>query len=301
MVDPKILYSDYRYKSGISAGFTKHLHKLAEELDPHGFVVEIGSNDGTLLRRFQALGNAVLGIDPAATHEDMPRIMDFFDERLARLIKPANPPANLIVAVNVLAHIDDLRSVIRGVKIMLKKGGTFVFEVQYLGDLVRGNQWDMIYHEHLDYHHIAPLYAFLASEGLYIKDVKHVNTQGGSIRVYAGHEKTDYQVPDESIDVAGFIKKLRKLKNPLNGIKGKIAGYGAPAKATTFMYQTGARVDFIVDDTPDKQGMFTPGLNIPIVSPDELPLRNPDYVFPLAWNFADELREKHPELNWVRL
>lgn len=299
VVSPKVLYSDYRYKSGISSSFVRHLHQLAGELNPGGFVIEIGSNDGTLLREFQRLGNDVLGIDPAASHPDMPQIQDCFGDSLANDIKPYNPPAALIVALNVLAHVDDLRGVMRGVSRLLADDGLFVFEVQYLGDLVFGNHWDMIYHEHLDYHHIKPLAGFLASEGLHIHAVRHVDTQGGSIRVYARKSPSDWVCPKEDIDISGFIERLKHVRNPLAKISGTVAGYGAPAKATTFMYQTGARVDFIVDDTPEKQGMFTPGLNIPIVSPAELPLRKPDFVFPLAWNFADELRAKHPELNWV--
>lgn len=299
VVDPMVLYSDYRYKSGISGAFVKHLHDLAKELNPGGFVIEIGSNDGTLLREFSRLGNSVMGIDPAASHPDLPQIQDCFSDDLAFEIGMFNPPAAVIVALNVLAHIDDLRGVMKGVRRLLADNGLFVFEVQYLGDLVSRNHWDMIYHEHLDYHHIRPLYEFLSSEGLYIHDVKHVNTQGGSIRIYARKSPSDWVCPEEDIDISGFIERLENLKNPLAGVCGTIAGYGAPAKATTFMYQTGARVDFIVDDTPAKQGMFMPGLNIPIISPDELQTRKHDFVFPLAWNFAEELRAKHPDLNWI--
>ena len=299
VVDPEVLYADYRYKTGVSSSFRKHLKSLAEEISPKGFVLEIGSNDGTLLDYFAELGNRVLGVDPASTCTKHPNIAKPFNYEFARQFKPFNPPADLIVALNVLAHIDNLGGVFDGVEKFLSDAGLFVFEVQYLKDLVDGFHWDMIYHEHLDYHHIRPLVKSLAKHGLYVHDVKHVDTQGGSIRVYARKTPGNYVCPDEEIDLSGFVQKLHELKNPLEGVTGSIAGYGAPAKATTFMYQTGARVDYIVDDTPDKQGMFTPGLNIPIVSSDELKLRKPDKVFPLAWNFAAELRAKHPELNWL--
>jgi hypothetical protein len=249
-----------------------------------------------LLDFYAERGHHVIGVDPAATGSNHVVVKKPFNSNIARNFMRK---ANLVVAINVLAHIDNLRDVIRGVHHLLEDDGTFVFEVQYLGDLVKQNHWDMIYHEHLDYHHIAPLNNFLASEGLFIQKVKHVATQGGSIRVYAGKRDMGYKPPVEKIDIEGFVNKLKNLRNPLIGVTGKIAGYGAPAKATTFMYQTGARVDFIVDDTKEKQGMYTPGLNIPIVSPHELLTRKHDGVFPLAWNFAAELKAKHPELNWI--
>ena len=299
VVDPAVLYGDYRYKSGVSSSFKEHLSGLAEEIGNAGFVLEIGSNDGTLLDYLAAKGNRVLGVDPASSCKTLPNIRAEFNLRFARDFYPFNGPVDVVVAVNVLAHIDDLRSVVRGVDVFLKDTGTFVFEVQYLHDLIEGRHWDMIYHEHLDYHHLKPLQKFLLSEGFHIHDVKHTANQGGSIRVYAKKTPSTFEVDEQPPDLAALVQAVQTVKNPLEGVRGVIAGYGAPAKATTFMYQTGARVDFIVDDTPEKQGLYTPGLNVPIISFDEFRTRKYDKIFPFAWNFASELRAKHPELNWV--
>ncbi len=160
VVSPAVLYADYRYRSGTSEAFRAHLEALARELSAvrSGFVVEIGSNDGTLLKAFEALGHPTLGVDPAGTYNCLP---ECFSAAMVPEIIDAFGQPEIIVANNVLAHIDDLRGTLKAIKALLSPTGIFVFEVQYLPDLISGQRFDLIYHEHLDYHHFYPLRLFL--------------------------------------------------------------------------------------------------------------------------------------------
>jgi SAM-dependent methyltransferase len=328
VVDPAFLFKHYLYVSGTSSVMRNHLadqaRSIAERYGRDGgkFIVEIGSNDGSLLRNFQTFGWRVLGVDPAenlakqANADGIPTVAAFFVDTVARQLASEHGKADAVVANHCFAHIADLDSVVRGVGEILRDDGVFVFEVGYLLDVYSRGLFDTIYHEHLDYHHVTPLTRFFRKHGMSLVHVERVDIQGGALRGFVrlgGHE------PDESVrqamaqeDAVGitrpeafalFARKIeqqaRELKSLLTGLKkagARIAGYGIPAKATTLMYHFGIDrqvIDYIVDDNPLKQGRFSAGLEIPIVPVSQIYSDKPDYLVLLAWNFAESIISMH--------
>ena len=326
VVDPAVLFENYVYVSGTSPVFVAHLCAQAEaligrfDLGEGDLVVEIGSNDGTLLRAFQDHGIAVLGIDPArdiaerATTEGIETLPRFFSPALAAEIVRDRGPARAVVANNVFAHADDLQGFVDGVRELLTPDGVFVFEVSYLLDVYEKTLFDTIYHEHLAFHAVAPLKLFFAAQGLDLFDAERVAAHGGSLRGFvqraggphalaprvdemiaeeraAGLDRAEtFQSFAQRIDALG--DELRALLKGLKAEGRSIAGFGAPAKATTLMYHFGLGpdvLDFIVDDAPLKQGLYTPGLHVPVVTAAALKERRPDYLLVLAWNFAEPI------------
>ena len=326
IVDPRILFTHYVYVSSTSPVMVNYLkgqsvaiaHRL--RLKSGDLVVEIGSNDGTLLRFFKAMGVRVLGVDPAENiipdQHEIDTINDFFDAEVGQRIREKYGEAKLVCAYNVCAHIDNLRGVIGGVRALLAEDGQFVFEVGYLLDVYRKTLFDTIYHEHLDFHHVEPLVRFFEENGLRLVHVEQSDIQGGALVGYVAGPSTRVEPtvaaliamereagldrPDTfrrwGLQIAQRGEELMAL---LRGLKDKghtIAAYGATAKATTLMYHFGldsTLLDYIVDDNPIKQGLYTPGLHIPILSPAVIYERRPDYIVILAWNFAASIIDKH--------
>ena len=330
VVDPRVLYQHYVYVSGTSPVFVRHFEQYArnvvERFTPEkgSLVVEIGSNDGTLLRCFKEYHLRVLGVDPAeeitrgTIESGIDAISEFFTPQLARGIRTKHGPASVIAANNVIAHIDDLGSVMVAVRDLLAPHGVFVFEVSYLGDVFEKTLFDTIYHEHLDYHSVIPLEAFFKRWGLELIEVMRVDTHGGSLRgvvqLAGGPRPVDASVAiamererelglDKGDTFRAFAGHIEGIRDELMALLGnlrrtgkRIAGFGAPAKMTTLMYHLELEpdvIDFIVDDSPLKQGLYTPGMHIPVVPTSELYVRRPDYVVILAWNFAPTIVQKH--------
>ena len=331
VVDPKILYQkNYSYVSATSAYFVNHLKHYAKDmverfdLKPGDLAVDIGSNDGTCLSFFKDKGMKVVGVDPAteiagkATENGIDTIADFFGYRLAVELRKKYGTAKYITSHNACAHIDNLFDVVKGVEHWLDADGVFVLEVGYFVDVYSNTWFDTVYHEHVDYHTVAPFEKLFNRVGMELISVERISPQGGSIRVMAqkkgGIIKRDDSV-DELIaleaklglDKAETLRKLNhkisqvrdKLHNLIHSLKadGKsIAGFGAPTKATTLMAHFGLDatvLDFIVDDNPLKQGLFTPITHIPVLSSDALYKMKPDYVLILAWNFAEPIMQMH--------
>ena len=330
VVDPEILYRrNYSYVSATSAVFVDHLRRYAAHMQtefdlPAGsLVVDIGSNDGTALSFFKEAGFRVVGVDPAteiaqlAQDRGIETVCEFFGSGHASQWRDEYGPAQLITSHNACAHIDDLRDVVEGVKLWLAADGLFVMEVGYLLDLVENAWFDTIYHEHLDYHSFTPLVAFFSELGMQVIDVQRISPQGGSIRVITqrsgGSREVKESVPalmalekraglDRAETFVAFDERINRVKRQLrelvNGLKSEgksIAGYGAPTKATTLLthFELGSVLDFLVDDNPLKQGLFSPGHHIPVVAADEMYARQPDFVLILAWNFADSIMQQH--------
>lgn len=330
IVDPDILFRNYLYVSSTSPVFVKHFEDYARFIDDRfhvkgGLVVDIGSNDGILLKPFQALGAKVLGIDPAhaigemATKEGVPTITGYFTEDVARDIVEKHGKAKAITANNVFAHIHDLDEVMRAVRVLLSEDGVFVIEAPYLVVFLENKLFDTVYHEHLSYIAITPLISFFAKYDMEIIGVETVATHGGSVRIMVGRKGvhqadprvTEYTVEEKTKGLqdletykkfATEVLENRRLLTALLGTlkkEGKrIAGYGAPAKGNTllnFMHIGPDTVEYIIDDSPLKQGLFTPGMHIPVVSGLRLKAHHPDYLFLLAWNFADPIMKKNQE------
>ncbi len=324
VVNPEILFSDYVYVSGTSPVFVDHFRRYADTIvsayhvQRGSLAVDIGSNDGTLLEQFKNLGLSVLGIDPAkkiateATARGIETIVGFFDQQTVELIRSGQGPASIVTANNVFAHADNLMEIGQGVRNLLAPNGVFVFEVSYLGDVLEKTLFDTIYHEHVSYHSVAPLVTFFNRNDLELIHAERVDTHGGSLRGVCPLKGGPWERQDsvrrfldteaeQKLDVAAtylaFAQKIEMRKQELHELlsdikaSGKsVAAYGAPAKATTLMYHFGLgpeTVDFIVDDSPLKQGLYSPGLHVPILPSDAVSERKPDYLLILAWNFAD--------------
>ncbi|MFH1827146.1 MAG: NAD-dependent epimerase/dehydratase family protein [bacterium] len=330
VVNPKILFTNYLYTSSTSPVFIQHFEKYATatferfHLNKNSKVTDIGSNDGILLKPFKKLGVNILGVDPAvnlaekATMEGIPTIAKFFSPKLAEEIVEKYGNSDVVTANNVFAHIRDLDEIVDGVKILLNENGVFIFEVAYLGDFLEKNYFDTVYHEHLYYHSLSPLKKFFEKKQMNIFDVEKVPTHGGSIRVYVKNSKAKHQIKtsvekmikketeaglNKEQTYLNFAKKIEKNKVLLLKLlkdfksQGKrIVGYGAPAKGNTLLNYFNINrdyLDYIVDDSPLKQGLFTPGTHIPVVSSKKISKKPvPDYILILAWNFAEPIIEK---------
>ena len=332
VVDPERLFRNYLYVSSTSAVFVEHLRGYAETMlhlsgmPPGSSIVEIGSNDGAFLHFFKDRGMRVLGIDPAralasaATRAGIETLAEFFTLPLAQTLRQQGWEASLVAANNVFAHADDLHAIVEGVAHLLKPDGLFVFEVSYLLDVFEHGLFDTIYHEHLSYHSVKPLLGFFEPHGMELIDAVRVESQGGSLRGIAqlkGARRPRQARVEELIaleESCGLydprtyqrlferIQKLRAdLVSMLSRLKAqgkRIVGFGAPAKATTLMFHFGIgpdALDYIIDDNPLKQGLYSPGHHIPIRPPSHLynGSPKPDYLLILAWNFTDSIMNRH--------
>jgi SAM-dependent methyltransferase len=330
VVDPAVLFENYVYVSGTSPVFVKHFDDYATFVidryapAPASLVFDIGSNDGTLLKAFKKAGHKVLGVDPAkdiaakATSEGIETITGFFGADMAQDIRTRHEPASIITANNVFAHIDDLGGVLDGVGTLLADDGVFVFEVSYLVDVFEDTLFDTIYHEHLAYHAVGPLVKFMRAHEMELIGAERVSSHGGSLRAIAQKKNGPKPVSNSVADLVEleqkmgldraetyreFGSRIEVLKIELSSLlkdkkaRGRaIAAFGAPAKATTLMYHFGIAddvIDFIVDDSPLKQGLYSPGMHIPVVPSSAIYDKKPDDIIILAWNFATPIMEKH--------
>ena len=269
----------------------------------------------------------VLGIDPArriaaeATRAGIETLPEFFDLALADRLRAQGWQASLIAANNVFAHADDLHAIVDGVARLLAPDGVFVFEVSYLLDVFEHTLFDTIYHEHLSYHTVKPLVGLFERHGMELIDAIRVDSHGGSLRgiaklkggrrfrrspsverLIAEEARLGLHGPEAYRTLFNNIQQRRvELTDLLRQLKGagkKIAGFGAPAKATTLMFHFGLgpeTLDYVIDDSPLKQGLYTPGHHLPVVPSSDLydAAHKPDYALILAWNFAEPIIKKH--------
>jgi len=327
IIAPEILFKDYAYLTGTSEPMKAHFAKLAESaiqrfsLTEGDLVLDIGSNDGTLLENFQRRGMRVLGIEPATNVAKLASLRgvetwdDFFDESLARRICSDKGQPRAILATNVLAHVADLEGFLRGVNHLLADDGVFVIEVPYLVDMLNRVEFDTIYHEHLRYFAVRPLIALFSKFGMSIVAVERVSVHGGSLRVYG--QKFIPSLPSSVTELLSleteakidsletyqkFAEDVRRLKEDLVSLLkalkkqgAKIAGYGAPAKGNILLNycKIGTDIlDYVTDTTPFKQGRYTPGMHIPVFPENHFHEFPPDYALLLAWNYADKILQK---------
>jgi SAM-dependent methyltransferase len=328
-VNPDLLFRNYTYRTSVSLGLVDHFRKVAERLieqlqiGPGSLVVEIGSNDGSMLRFFKDRGATVLGVDPAtgiaaaATASGIETIPKFFTPDLAARVRRERGPARLVIANNVFAHADALGAIADGIRELLAPEGIFVFEVSYMVDIVEKMLWDTIYHEHLCYHAVKPLENFFRLHAMQLVDVERIPTKGGSIRGIAQRKdgprpvapavcelmdleaRIKFGEAQTFLDFAAKIQALkRQLLDLLAGLRAQgktVAGYGASATVTTLLhhFDLGDKLDFIVDDNAVKQGTYSPGHHIPVLAPLALLDRRPDYVVILAWAYAEPIVKKN--------
>ena len=325
LIPPNTLFKDYRYIS--SVGMQDHFNDFADwlvrnqKLTGMSNVLEFGCNDGPLLEALKYRGiHNTLGVDPATNIVELGRkkslniLNDFFDYNLARNKEWGNK-FDLILASNTFAHIEDINSVIKGVHYSLKPKGRFIFEVQYLVDLVDKFQFDFMYHEHLFYYTVTSLKPLLSKYGLKIIDVKSVPIHSGSIRVVATKDTSEFkeeivdgfmEIEKDYKDLSEFSSKISLALNDLSSQLGLIkemdkvvAGYGASGRAnvvTSTMNWDTNDLMYIVDESPERYDRFTSNGKIPIFNPEILKVHPPDYILILAWNFADMIIEKTKHL-----
>lgn len=328
VVNPETLFKHYDYFTSASRPLAEHFKRSGEWLaqkfikSRDNLAVEIGGNDGVLLGAIKDRCRT-LNIEPARNIADISRqqgietISAFFDSSLAGRIVKDYGRTRLIVANNVVAHIDNLKDVFAGVKNLLENKGAFVFEVHWVGNLIGEGGFDQIYSEHLCYFSLNALLPLIRKFGFEIFNMELVPIHGQSMRVYVGKGLDRSEAVDNFLEkekklgllkaetFLKFAKKVknnsRKLRNLLIRFKSegkKVVGYGAPAKGNTLLnyYKINENLlDFIVDTTPFKQGLYTPGSHIRIYPPDKLKEARPDYLLLLAWNYADAIMAKETD------
>jgi 2-polyprenyl-3-methyl-5-hydroxy-6-metoxy-1,4-benzoquinol methylase len=325
---------DYAYFSSYSESWLKHCERYTNLMvDRFGFdrssqVIEIASNDGYLLQYFQNQNIPVLGIEPAANvaavaeAKGIPTLTKFFGVQTSTELVALNKQADLLLGNNVLAHVPDLNDFVAGMKLLLKPEGIITIEFPHLLQLITQNQFDTIYHEHFSYFSFLTVEQVFTAHGLTLFDVEELPTHGGSLRIYGKHiENNKLTVADRVAELkakevaAGldridtyldFTKQVESIKRQLLTFliqaksEGKsVVGYGAPAKGNTLLNYCGVRTDFIdytVDRSPHKQGLFLPGTHIPIHSPDRIAETKPDYLLILPWNLRSEIIEQMAQI-----
>ena len=325
-VPPEEIFHEYAYFSAYSDSWVEHARDYVDGitarlgLDADSLVVELASNDGYLLQHFLPKGIPVLGIDPAANvalaaeERGVPTLVEFFGAELAERLVGEGRQADLVLGNNVLAQVPDLNDFVRGVAILLAKGGTATFEFPHLARLLEGLQYDTIYHEHFSYFSLTTIREVFAAHGLAVVDVEELASHGGSLRVYAA-QASEGRAPAPAVaeltareEAEGLLdperyrrfaheveeskRALLELLIELRRTGKQVVGYGAPGKGNTLLNYCGIRTDFLdytVDRNPYKHGRFTPGTHIPIEPPERIAETRPDAIVILPWNLAKEI------------
>jgi len=329
IVIPQVIYLDYIYETVSSLGLVDHFRRYADDVTAiikppaNALVVDIGSNDGSLLRFFKKHGMRVLGVDPAreiarrATASGIETLPEFFNHDLVRKIKKEHGSAAIVTANNLYANVDDLNTLTAAIFDLLTPDGVFIFESFYLMDWMQNMVFDFTYHEHLSYFSVKPLVSFFRRHNIELIDVKRVPTKGGSIRytiqraggprpvsptvaeLMALETKIGLHCPKTfkafAVRIDNAKKKVLDLVKSLLEQGKTIAGYGASPTTTTLIYhfELGDKLRFIADDYEAKQNLYSPGYHIPVLAPQALYERKPDYVLVLAWRYAEPIIKKH--------
>ena len=320
-IEPQILFEDYRYLSsvGLSNHFREVAYNLDKKYDVEGLnILEIGCNDGVLLKPLSSLGANVEGVDPAknivklATEKGLSVIEEYFNDETFGGWEFENN-YDLVLSNNTFAHIPDIQSVVRGIKHVLKPDGDFIFEVHYLQSLIDGKQWDNIYHEHIFYHSITGLNNLFNKYDMTLIDFEEIPIHSGSIRVTVKNKNIN--TPQKVLDrieleskkiadveylrsygedvrnhITNFIIQSEELKE-----NHTIAGYGASGRANMFCNLTDLNSDivkFIVDESPERCGRYIANTDIPIVDVETLKNSDVDLLIIFAWNYSKMIIEK---------
>lgn len=335
IVSHELLFRNYVYFSSVSQLMSKHFAAYAADvadrfIPKDGLVVELGSNDGILLKTLLGRPLRVLGVDPArnvaeiARKNGVPTISEFFNKGQAQKIRAEHGPAHAIIGNNVIAHIDDLDSVVEGFDALLADDGVFVMEAPWVVPFIEKLEFDTIYHEHVSYLGVAPLQRLLGRYGLEVFDVRDQNVHGGTIRLFAQRKGKGKRPIDASVEqhiarehqagtndlkklneMARKVEALREeIRKEVRGIRSsgkRVVGYTAPAKGNVLtQYCTLGPEDlqYMADATPAKQGLYNPGMHIPIVAPAKLLEDNPEFAMLFAWNLRTEIVSRESE--WYR-
>lgn len=324
----RMFHEDYPYRSSGSAFMRKHFEEVAlslveEELTgPDDLLVEIGSNDGIMLKAVAEAGVRHLGVDASrsavevATAKGVRSRVDFFEESTAAAIRAAEGPAKVVFSANTFSHIAYIDSVFRGLDLLLAPDGVFVFEDRYLGDIIEHNYFDQVYDEHFYLFAVRSVQIMAARFGFELVDVEPLRVHGGAMRyklARPGARRPSAAV-SEFVDkearlgladpatfrrfAAGISRTRDELLAVLTDLRAgghSVVGYGATSKSATVTNFCGigsSLVSFVCDTTPEKQGRLTPGSHIPVMPPEAFSDPYPDYALLFAWNHADEIMAK---------
>jgi len=328
-IDKDYLFKDYRYLSNIS--MKDHFMAFAEAIDKRFGqqlnILEIGSNDGTFIELLIQRNNAAIGVEPSVNvskhsiDKGHNVINDFFSKSTLVANGLAANSFDIVTASNCFAHIEDIDKILDGVNYILAETGTFIIEVHYGPNLFASMQYDFIYHEHMYYYSLSSLNALLSRNNLHIYDVEHIETHGGSIRVYVSKTKKDNSgffnqleqekksgfhsqalYKDFKSNVDKHIAEISDILKELKSQGKRIVGYGASGRANAFLNYAGINnnvIDFIVDESSERANRFIPKQNIPIKPLEYASDQNFDVLFVTAWNFIDQIRKKTKSLNYT--
>lgn len=331
IVDPQLMFQDYFYQSSQVGSLKQHFERYARFIadtvlgTPESTVVEIGCNDGVLLKPLAEHGvRTLIGVDPATnvvSQIDDPRIHiynTFFTETLAKTVRSEQGSADLILANNVFAHIPDIQDAIRGVAALLASDGLFMFEVHDFEKIVHKLQYDMIYHEHMYYYSVAAADKAFRAHGLHVVNVEKIATHGGSLRIYVAHEASpnrqrkpivDQMIAGDNASGLTSIATLRRYGQEVEQTKiqlkqyideldrsgAVIDAYGASGRANTILQYCnlgGNRIRRIYDDAAAKWGHVTPGTHIPIWPSERMEENPPTHILVLAWPYLEPIKRK---------
>lgn len=321
IVSRERMFEDYYYLSSVNPGLVRHFNALAEKLKNAKFVVDIGSNDGILLKPLKELGVKALGVDPSinvskiANDAGLPTLTAFFDTTTAEQINQAWGQPDVVVASSIFTHLEDPHAFSQAVKQMMAPEGSFIIEVEYIGNILKDIQFERFYLDRIFYYSLTSLRDLFAQSNMVITNVEMIEPHGGSLQVTIRNAATGVQPSQrvqallaeeektltrpamqkfrETVDkhITAFRDKLHEYKQ--QGLK--VAGYGAPARVTTICNygQIGPKlIEFLIDDSPLKQNKFSPGTHIPIFPKDHLQTHTPDVLVVFAYEYFEDIKKK---------
>jgi SAM-dependent methyltransferase len=318
------MFEDYYYLSSVNPGLVRHFEVLAKKLSNAKLVVDIGSNDGILLKPLKAIGVQAVGVEPSinvskiANDQGLTTICAFFDLASAAEVERQYGKADVIVASSVFTHLEDPHAFIEAVKALLTDDGRFIIEVEYIGNILRNIQFERFYLDRIFYYSLTSLDHLFGAHGMAIVDVEHIEPHGGSLQVTVQHRRhgtptgrvaaqlreeaqalTLPKLQDFRSLVDAQVAALRRVLESYKSSNLRVAGYGAPARVSTICNygKIGPElIAFTVDDSPLKQNKFTPGTHIPIVPRSHLDGHQPDILVVFAYEYFEDIKKKlqHP-------
>ncbi len=327
VVSRERMFEDYYYLSSVNPGLVRHFEKLAKKLARAKFVVDIGSNDGILLKPLKSLGVKAVGVDPSinvgkiANDQGLTTLISFFNDACAETIKKQYGRPDTVVASSIFTHLEDPHQFIEAVKKLMTPDGNFIIEVEYIGDILKDIKFERFYLDRIFYYSLTSLKHLFETHGMYITDAEKIAPHGGSLRVTAknrGQKKkmsaraarlfktetvslTPKKLKAFKKKVESYIKAFRDKLEQYKKLKLKVAGYGAPARVATitnFGNIGPELIPFIIDDSPLKQNRFSPGLHIPIKPKNYLEEHEPDVLVVFAYEYFEDIKKKTRDGNY---
>ncbi len=320
IVSRERMFEDYYYLSSVNAGLVRHFEKLAKKLASAQFVVDIGSNDGILLKPLKQLGVKAIGVEPSinvskiANDQGLTTICSFFDTSTVAEIQKSHGKPDIIVASSVFTHLENPHQFIEAVRSLLTGNGQFIIEVEYIGNILRHIQFERFYLDRIFYYSLTSLQHLFDAHDMIIVDAEHIEPHGGSLQVTIQRKAPNIaqsvsvtallkeedasltvgKVQEFRSDVDTQIAAFRDLLASYKKSNLKVAGYGAPARVSTICNYGNigpSLIEFIVDDSPLKQNKFTPGTHIPIVTKAHLDSHRPDVLVVFAYEYFEDIRK----------